>query len=192
MVDNQIDGGKRVDLGRIAAQDVHGVTHGRQIDHGGNAGEVLHQHAGRAVGDFMVRFAGVEPFGHRLHVIDRNRAAVFTAQQVFQQYLQGKRQPPDGADAGRFRGFQREIIVFLAADRKGAAGFKGILAGDGHMGNLRLALAHDFAHAGLSTNPPSVYSYGAPRARSTRKRITRHAHARAEGKSAPLIRNPLR
>ena len=29
------------------------VAHGGKVDHGGNAGEVLHQHAGRAVGDLV-------------------------------------------------------------------------------------------------------------------------------------------
>lgn len=49
------------------------------------------------------------------------------------------------------------------------------------MGDLRLALAHGYAHAGLSTNPPSVYSYGAPWVRSTRKGIIFHIHAAVKG-----------
>ena len=33
---------------------LHGVAHGGEVDHGRHAGEVLHQHAGRAVGDLAL------------------------------------------------------------------------------------------------------------------------------------------
>jgi hypothetical protein len=35
----------------------HGVAHGGEVDHGRNAGEVLHQDAGRAEGDFVLVLA---------------------------------------------------------------------------------------------------------------------------------------
>ena len=57
MVDDEIDGDERIDLARIAAERAHGVAHGGKIDHGGDAGEVLHQHARRAEGDLAVALA---------------------------------------------------------------------------------------------------------------------------------------
>ena len=54
MVDHEVDGRQRVDLLGVLAQRLHRVAHGGQVDDGGNAGEVLHQHAGRAEGDFLL------------------------------------------------------------------------------------------------------------------------------------------
>ena len=51
MVDDEVDRHQRIDLLRIAAERGHGVAHRRQVDDRRNAGEVLHQHAGRAIGD---------------------------------------------------------------------------------------------------------------------------------------------
>jgi len=47
MVDHQVDGHQRIDPLRIAAEAFHGTSHGRQINDGGHAGEVLkHDRAG--------------------------------------------------------------------------------------------------------------------------------------------------
>ncbi len=43
----------------IAAKADDAVTHGGKVDHGGNAGEILHQHAGRAIGDLARVLAAV-------------------------------------------------------------------------------------------------------------------------------------
>jgi hypothetical protein len=45
VVDHEVDRRQRVDLLRIAAQLDHRFAHGGEVDHGGHAGEVLHQHA---------------------------------------------------------------------------------------------------------------------------------------------------
>ena len=50
MVDDQIDRVQGVDLLRIATQRLDPIAHRRQVDDGGDAGEILHQHAGRAIG----------------------------------------------------------------------------------------------------------------------------------------------
>ncbi len=93
VIDHEVDGNQRVDLFRIATQRHHGIAHGGEIDHGGNAGEVLHQHAGRTVGDFAFSGALVdEPGGNAFDVLFDNRAAVFVAQQIFQDDLHGIRQ----------------------------------------------------------------------------------------------------
>ncbi len=46
VVDDQLGGLERVDLLRVAAEGLHGVAHGSEIDDGGDAGEVLHEDAG--------------------------------------------------------------------------------------------------------------------------------------------------
>ena len=67
---------------------LHGVAHGGEIDHRRNAGEVLHQDAGRAVGDLLLGLAAVvEPGGDGLDVGLGDRAAVLEAQQVLEQHL---------------------------------------------------------------------------------------------------------
>ena len=80
MVDHQVDRGKRIDGPRVAAQIGHGVTHGGQVDHGGHAGEVLHQHPGRPVGDLAVRAAVLEPLAQRLDILHGDAVAVLVAQ----------------------------------------------------------------------------------------------------------------
>ena len=53
VIDDQITGGQRIDLLRITTHFGHGVAHGSQIDHGRDASEILHQHAGGSIGNFM-------------------------------------------------------------------------------------------------------------------------------------------
>ena len=48
VVDDQLDGHARVDLGRICPEGFHRVAHRGQIDDGGHAGEVLHEDTGGA------------------------------------------------------------------------------------------------------------------------------------------------
>ncbi len=45
MVDDEIDGDERVDLLRVAAEALHAVAHGGEVDDGRHAGEVLHEDA---------------------------------------------------------------------------------------------------------------------------------------------------
>ena len=131
VIDDQIHGGQRVDPARVVAQRRHGLAHGGQIDDGGHAGEVLHQHAGGAEGDFLIGPAPLQPGPDRLDVGHRHRLAVLEAQQVFQQHLERKRQAGEVADSAR--GFlQAEIVVGLAIDGQGLAGAERILAGAAH------------------------------------------------------------
>ena len=48
VVDDELDGLQRVDLLRVAAEPLHRVAHRGEVDHGGDAREVLQQHARRA------------------------------------------------------------------------------------------------------------------------------------------------
>ncbi len=91
MVDDKIDGVQGVDLLRVTAERLDPVTHRGEIDHGRNAGEVLHQHAGRAIGDLARVLAALvrRPFGEGLDVIDRDRAAaILEAEHVLKHHLQ--------------------------------------------------------------------------------------------------------
>jgi hypothetical protein len=53
VVDDQVDGHQRVDLAGVAAQLGDRVAHRGKVDHAGHAGEVLQQHARRAVLDLV-------------------------------------------------------------------------------------------------------------------------------------------
>ena len=130
MVDHQVACRNRVDLFRIPAHVGHGLAHGGQVDHRRHAGEVLHQHPGRAEGDFVVGRAFFQPSGQRLGVIDGDGAPVLVAEKVLQQDLQRARQARHIAEARGLGRLEAEIIVFLAADAERAAGFKGVLTGD--------------------------------------------------------------
>ncbi len=52
VVDHQINGDKRVDLLRVAAGAFHGGAHRGEIDHAGDAGEVLQDDSGDLEGHF--------------------------------------------------------------------------------------------------------------------------------------------
>ena len=60
MVDDEIAGNQRVDLRRVTAQPDHRGTHGRQIDHGRNTGEVLQDNSSGTEGNLgLADLAGV-------------------------------------------------------------------------------------------------------------------------------------
>ena len=95
VIDDQLRGGKRVDPVRVAPQGLHGVAHGGQINHRGDAGEVLHQHAGRGERDLLAGFRLGVPVGQSGDVVLSDIDAIFVAQQVLQQDLQAIRQAAD-------------------------------------------------------------------------------------------------
>jgi hypothetical protein len=84
MIDHEVDRRERIDLLGVAAEVLHGRAHGREVDDRGHAGEILHQHAGRAIGDLAIGAAVLQPGGHGLDVVDRDGAAILVAQQVLQ------------------------------------------------------------------------------------------------------------
>ena len=88
VVDHQVHRRQRIDPLRIAAGLGHCRTHGGEIDHGGDAGKVLHQYTGRAVLDFAIGAALLEPGGDGFEVSAGDGFFVFPAQQIFQQDLQ--------------------------------------------------------------------------------------------------------
>ena len=131
VIDDQINRHQRVHLPRIAAELDDAVAHGGQIDDPGHTGEILHQNARRAEGDFLVRTALGQPAGNRAGVIDRVAAAVLKAQHVLEQHLQAVGQAGNIADRLR-RGGKAEIVIRLAVDREGLAGLQAVLPDHAH------------------------------------------------------------
>jgi hypothetical protein len=97
VVDDEVDGDLRIDLGRVAAQLGDRVAHRSEVDHAGHAGEVLHQHARRAILDLAIRTLGLLPVDDRLDILARDGLAVLEAQQIFQQHLHREGQAADVA-----------------------------------------------------------------------------------------------
>ncbi|VVN48331.1 hypothetical protein PS624_06020 [Pseudomonas fluorescens] len=125
VVDHPIHRRQRVDSLRIAAGLGHRRTHGGKVDHGGHAGKVLHQYPGRAVLDFAVGAALLEPRGKRLEIGAGDSFFIFPAQQVFQQDFQRHWQLVEIAQAlGGIR--QTEIVVGLVVDLQGFERFQAI------------------------------------------------------------------
>ena len=83
---------QRIDERGIAAETLHGVAHGGEIDDGGHSGEILQQHARRHEGDFVAGGSLGLPGGDRANGVGRDGLAVFATQQVLQQDAQGIRQ----------------------------------------------------------------------------------------------------
>ncbi len=133
VVDHQVDRDQRVDLGGIAAKLGDRIAHRRQIDHAGHAGEILQQHAGRAVLDFVRAFGRVLlPIHNRLDVGGGDgEAAVLKTQQVFQQDLHRERKPADIAKLGRGL-LERIVSVVLAAQIERGASAERVLSDLGH------------------------------------------------------------
>ena len=130
MVDDEIDRNQRIDLARIAAERRHRVTHRREIDDGGHAGEVLHEHARRPEGDFVFFFAAVfRPGGHRLDVLLLDGAAVLVAQQILDHDFQRERQLGDACEPVLFRSLEREDVIGLGPDGQRFAAFETVEAG---------------------------------------------------------------
>ncbi|MCY1241582.1 hypothetical protein D9M72_544900 [compost metagenome] len=127
MVDDEIDRNQRVDLFRVAAEVLQAVAHSCQIDNGRNAGEVLHEYACRAIGDFRAcRAAIIQPLGNGFDVRLLDRAVIFEAEQVLEQNLHGERELGDAFEAVFFGFGQAVINIFLTGDGKGFAAFKAV------------------------------------------------------------------
>ena len=136
VVDHEVDRVQRVDLFGVAAKGHDAVAHRGKVNNGRNAGEILHQHAGRAIGDLArVLATVVAPFGKRLDVVDGDGLAVFKTQHVLQNDFQRGGQAGEVTEACGLRGRNGVIGDGLVADCERFAGFGGVLAnGDGHVG----------------------------------------------------------
>ncbi len=109
MVDDKINRYLRVDALGISTELGDRIAHGGEVNHGWNAGEVLHQHAGWTVGNFAGGGAGFQPALHSLDVVCGYRATVFEAEQIFQQNFERERQAGNAVEAVLL-GFLQVII----------------------------------------------------------------------------------
>ena len=110
VVDHQIDRVQRVDLLRVAAKRLDAVAHGGEVDNGGNAGEVLHQHARRAIGDFARVLAALgAPLREGLDVVDGDGLAVLEPQHVLEHHFQRGGEAREIAEPGFLGGGDRVI-----------------------------------------------------------------------------------
>ena len=131
MIDDEVDRHQRIDLVRIAAEHLHGVAHGGEIDHRRHAGEILHQHPRRPESDFTLGRFSLEPLRNRLDVVLGHRAAVLIAQQILEQHLERERQPGNPLQAVLFRRRKAVIGVGLGANLERPQAFKAIEGGHG-------------------------------------------------------------
>lgn len=69
VVYDQVSGAQWIDLFRVAAERSEGVSHGREIHHGGHAREILQQDAGGFEGNFHALALRLLPVQDILHVI---------------------------------------------------------------------------------------------------------------------------
>src|SRR5579871_5924919 len=61
VIDHEIDFGERIDLLHFAAELLHGIAHGCKIDHGRNAGEILHENERGPERDLGLGFPLIQP-----------------------------------------------------------------------------------------------------------------------------------
>ncbi len=137
VVDDQIHRGQRVDFLCIATQSLDPVAHRSQVDHCGHAGEILHQHAGRAIGDLARVLPTVRgPDAEGLDVVDgHGKPVIFEPQQVFQNHLQRGGQTREIPQSSLLRARDRVIGKRRAPYGQSAAGLGGVCTyGDGHWG----------------------------------------------------------
>ena len=125
VVDHELGGDERVDLLGVAAEGGHGVAHRGEVDDGGHAGEVLHEHARGREGDLVGGLVGGHPGGERLDVLRAYADAVLGAQQVLEQDLEREGQPRD--IEARLQGVEPIDHVLAPADAERGASVEGVL-----------------------------------------------------------------
>ena len=155
VVDDQVDRHQRVHLLGLAAQMHDAVAHRGEVDHAGDAGEILHEDAGGRERHFLGGGGLFQPAGDGLGIVHLVAAAVFEAQHVFQEDFQGFRQFGDVAQG--LGGFLEGVIfVLLPINGQGFQRFQTILANGCHVGTLsygRLVICLGLNH---SQKAPSI------------------------------------
>ena len=127
MVDDELDGLKRIDSLRIASQPHDAVAHRGEVHDRWHAGEILEQHTGRSKGDLFLRHGRDVPPRHRRDVLGVNESSVLASQQIFEKDLQGVGQPRDAAVACALERRQAEYVVRSAAGGQPGPRLEGIL-----------------------------------------------------------------
>ena len=116
----------------IAAEELHGVAHGGEVDDGGDAGEVLQEDAGGHEGDFAGGLGFGVPFGEEVDVGGGDGFAVFVAEEVFEEDAEAEGKAMEGdslflesAEAEDFVGFAAGFQLGLAAEGVHDVSFRG-------------------------------------------------------------------
>jgi len=92
VVDDELHRLQWVDFLRIAAKLLHCVAHRREVDDGGNAGEVLQEDARGGEGDLAHWLRRHIDRGERLDVLRTNGDTVLGAKEVLEEDLQRERE----------------------------------------------------------------------------------------------------
>ena len=127
VVDDQLDGAERVDLGGVAAERLDGVAHGGEIDHAGHAGEVLQDHAGGrevdVLGGQLLEIGSRKSCDVLLLDVD----AILVAEEVLQQHLVRIGQAGDFVLRLQLGEIEERIV--LGTDGKGGLRFEAVRHG---------------------------------------------------------------
>ena len=114
VIDDELGGLEGVDLLRIAAEDLHRIAHGREVDDGRDAGEVLHEDAGGHPGNFARGLGFGVPFREELDIVGGDGFAVLIAEKIFEQDAEAEGQAME-IDAAFFERAEAEDFISLAA-----------------------------------------------------------------------------
>jgi hypothetical protein len=115
VIDYEFDGLQRIDEGGIAAELLHGVTHGGEIDDAGDPGEILKENAAGCEGDFGVGLGIFIPFGEGADIFFFNVASVFGAEKIFEEDAE-RVWKMFGGDALLVESVEAEDFVLFVAD----------------------------------------------------------------------------
>jgi len=120
VIDDQFDGDEWIHLGRISPELGEGVSHGRQIDHPGDPGEILHEDPFGGEGDLdgatsphAVAPGVATPVGHRFDVVGADGEAVLVPEQVLEDDLDRIGEPGHVVPVGQ--GIDPEDLIRLVA-----------------------------------------------------------------------------
>jgi hypothetical protein len=105
----------------------HSIAHGGKVDHGGNAGKVLHEHAGRAVGDlgFGVALVGRATSNARMSSLVTLRPSSKRSM-IFEKHLQRGRQCRDAGQSVLFGLHEAVIDIFGIIDLEGGTAIEAV------------------------------------------------------------------
>ena len=118
VVDHEFRGQQGIHLFRIAAQLADRFAHGGEIDNGGDAGEILQEHARGHEGNFLLRRGVGIPAGQRLDISGMNESPVLLAQKIFQEHAKRKGELGDVPHSLFLKRAQSENFVGFAVNLK--------------------------------------------------------------------------
>ena len=148
MVDDEVDRGQRIDLFRISPEFNNAVAHCREIDHGRNAGKILHEHARRPVGNLLGIPAAVPaPIGKSTDVVGIDACPVLEPEHVLEHDVKDGRKLGKFAQAGAFGRPDRVVIDVTVPGIQRSPGSETVASDrDNHLQLRRLTLNESHMH----------------------------------------------